>query len=245
MKPGSQGGKAGKDEEAKVYYEETYRLLQGGDAASALARAQQSDSLYKGNPFRAKFAMVKALAQGRLEGRAALIAGLEVVAKGFAGSPERAAAQEMLASLNAKTDSNSAANSVITPTKPKVDYALDNAARKHYYVVVFEQSVKDINGVKNRISDFNTRSFSGQNLQLQQLMYDGQRQMLIIKELKNQSLAMEYFRLIEAEFPIFKGVPAGSMRQFVVTVDNFGKLFQAKDTEGYLTMFQQAYLTQK
>jgi len=223
-------------EAANKDYELAYAALMNDSASIAWQLANRSDSLHKGSPLAPRFGLLKAMAAGKMNGKEAYIAQLEKVVKTYPNDPVKLTALEMLKVLRQTPDSTIAINK---QEKPKVIYSFLNPLEKHYYVSVFDPEVKVVNDIKTRISDFNQRNFSLQSLQVQNLyMPDGTSQMINVQPFANLNKAYAYFTQLQVETPVFRGVSATQVVQFVISETNYKLMYQANDAKGYVKAFE-------
>ena len=92
--------KDSQSEERKLnqYYEETYAMFQKGQFKAATERTFEVESLFANekNTLRAKFALLRAMCAGSLNGKQAYIVALKEVTAKFADTPEQKRAKEII-----------------------------------------------------------------------------------------------------------------------------------------------------
>ena len=220
---------------AAADYQTAYEAFVAGKHAEALQRATLGDSLHRGSTMRPRFALLKAMATGKVHGPAAYEAELVSVVKTFPKDPVQVAASDMLKALHAapKNAADSAKAAAVAAGAPKVNYSVD-AAEPYYYIAVFEPGVAAVAQVQSRISDFNLKSYSLEKLNTSvMLTNDGLQSMIVVKQFANLTKAHDYFQQILVETPIFRGVTAQQVKQFFISQSNYVLMYQANDTKGY------------
>ncbi len=98
-------------------YEATYKLLENQDYMQVVSKSNKYMKFFDGDPIVAKFALLKATANGRLNGYQAYVDGLNDVALAFANTPEAVQAQAIVNSLKAVSDKTFKPNSESTMFK--------------------------------------------------------------------------------------------------------------------------------
>lgn len=94
-----------KDESSpESLYDVTYKLLEAQEYAQVIARSKKYISFFDGDPIVPKFSLLKATANGRLNGYDAYLKELNNVALAFASSPEGIKAKAVASQLQAVSD---------------------------------------------------------------------------------------------------------------------------------------------
>jgi len=93
------------EEKLNKFYEETYEAFTQGKYGLAQKKAEQSDKIFgKKHALRPKFALVRAMSIGNVEGKAKYVAALKDVITRFPNTPEKARADEMMRFLQGDKD---------------------------------------------------------------------------------------------------------------------------------------------
>ncbi|QXP60693.1 tetratricopeptide repeat protein [Olleya sp. HaHaR_3_96] len=85
-------------------YEATYKLLEAQDFQEVIVKSKEYMTFFDGDAMVPKFALLKATANGRLNGYQAYIDGLNDVALAFANTPEAIQAEAIVGSLKSVSD---------------------------------------------------------------------------------------------------------------------------------------------
>ena len=116
-----------------------------------------------------------------------------------------------------------------------------NPTTSHFYVLIVDGSLVNVYGTKVRISDFNSRSYGTQNLQVNSVILEGNKQMISVSTFGNSEEAMRYFNHISADGYVFSGIPDGTFDQFIISSNNYPVFFKEKKVAPYLQFFRINY----
>jgi hypothetical protein len=98
-----------------------------------------------------------------------------------------------------------------------------------------------VNALKIKISDFNKKNNSIDNLSTSSLFLDDTRQMITVSNFENQEKAMTYFTAITKSQYVITTLDETGWTPFVISVDNYPILYKNKDIEAYSTFFEENY----
>jgi hypothetical protein len=191
-----------------------------------------------------KFEYMRGLAIGKIEVVDSLVVAMNKVIKDYPKSKVRKMAEDVLAFLGTQTDSKG--QPVKTDSVAIVDnimklYKFDQNAL-HFYVLIVDDSVVDVDALKIKISDYNSKYHDLENLMVNSLMLDNQRQMITVNNFENSEKAMNYFLGIRDSKYIFTKVEnAGQYYNFVISVENYPVFYKNKDISQYLRFFEKNY----
>jgi len=117
-----------------------------------------------------------------------------------------------------------------------------NPNATHFYAMVVDGSMVNVYGTKVRISDFNTKNYSIENLQVNSVLLDNNRQMITISSFTDLEKALRYYNGIKGDEYIFSGIREGAYEQFLISAENYPVFFKEKNTEVYMQFFGKNYL---
>ncbi|MGB0840465.1 MAG: tetratricopeptide repeat protein, partial [Chitinophagales bacterium] len=219
------------DEELWAYYEQTYDLYKGGDFDQVQARFQELNTKFERNPLQAKFDLLGALVIGETQDKNAYITALKAVIKAHNKGEERDKAKEILDYIEGKSKKGKSSDSKYTYDPNK----------KHYIVVALDQYTKNISKITNQFSDFNNGNFSAEKLKTNQMLLDPKHQIILVKDFKNATAAMNYYKALEKnEVSVMKGLQTG-YKFFAISKSNFTQYFKEKDPTSYIEFFEENY----
>ena len=180
-----------------------------------------------------KFLLLNSMCLGKLKRTTEMIEGLKVIVAKHPNTPEKIAAQQLLDLTDAPAEVVSGETSVGTGN---FTY---NANAPHKFVILLPNQGVDINKLRNAIADFNVQFFKLERLQVQNIFFDEQTQMVIVNGLKNGAKAKVYFNGILANKDIMGYLPSGVTQKFIITDQNYRDLYKEKNLQQYLN-FQKA-----
>ena len=112
---------------------------------------------------------------------------------------------------------------------------------EHYFVLVFPKDAGRINATQIKLSNFNTDFFKSERLSIIVTQL-GTNQLLVVKKFADQDKANNYkmsFNSVSARPTL--GKMAEEYDHFLINAQNFTKLFEAMDLQGYLDFYKEKY----
>lgn len=237
----------------KSLYEETYNAFERGQYRTAIIYSNDALSNYKDQALIPKFAFIHAVSRGKTENADTMKVELtrliaeypnsEIVpfARKLLGqNPDQVAAVALKDSLTAMKKDSAA----IEAKALDISMYKFNPAATQFYALIVDGTQVNVYGTKVRISDFNTKNYSLDNLQVNSVLLDNSRQMITISSFTDPEKAMRYYNGIKADPYVFSGMKEGTYEQFLISAENYPVFFKEKNTKAYLKFFNQNYLKQ-
>lgn len=221
-----------KKNEAEIYYEETFSLYQQSKFEEVYSRCLAADTLFGKSDYQPKYAFLQAMSTGRVIGKPAMIMALKRVIANFSKDPVKKRAEEVLAMLEGQKVENDSA---------KVESPFTDAPDKEHYFVVVVPVSTDMNQLKVQVSEFNAKNFSTSNLQTSDLLMGTEKKLVCVKPFENKAKAMGYFGMVQSDKSMLKNLPEGKYQYFVISAENYIRLYKMQETETYLKFFQSKY----
>lgn len=197
-------------------YEDTYKLLQYQDYQQVIDKTTEYIRFFDGDPMVSKFALLKATANGRLNGYQAYIDGLNDVAVNYANTPEAIQAEAIVASLKSISDKT---------FKP------DNVSSSFKVVFQFnqneEQAIADLKEILDEIAP----KIEYYNLDTSVDIYNPETTFLVIHGLKSVQGAKGFVELLKEEDKNKVNKP-----YFGISTDNYKTLLIHKNLNKYLAI---------
>jgi tetratricopeptide (TPR) repeat protein len=216
-----------------VYYEETYKMYKEDFHSTVISRCAGSDSIFPGNAYKAKFALLKTLSVGKTQGRDAFETGLKNIVSDYSGTEEAKKANELLALLSGNKPQEQ---------KPAEQQKYTFSAKsKHSFVAIVPEKEMDINIAQSLISDFNKKYFSLVELTISNVLFDNNTHMISVKQFDSSEKAMEYYQSFKANKEMLKGITEKKVPYFVISYENFAAFYNSKNIEEYLEFFNSTY----
>jgi tetratricopeptide (TPR) repeat protein len=232
------------ESEAEKYYKQTYELYLENKYTEVIANATKAKDLFGKNKMLPKFDYLKALAIAKTQPVDSFEVALNDIITKYPDSSE--IRNITLLSLdyirkNRKTDIKDTSKN-IEPVITAGVYKSDPAALHFYVMVIDILSNININELKYKISDYNTKYYSLNYLSISNVYLDDKKQLITVSSFENKDKAMLYYNSIKENTEVFVKVNPSQVTQFVMTVDNYGALYKNKSADKYLEFFKEAYL---
>ncbi len=185
---------------------------------------------------RAAAALLRAMALGGLDGRAAYADALRKVVADFPSSPQAAAAQTYLAELSAVPAQEPPVNAenlklfVAAPAVP------------HQMLLLIPTGF-DANAIRNTLARIHSVDFADKPLGLRPLPWNDNFELIIVDGFKSAAEALAYRDQIRRNPELSKALPMDRCAFWPITVPNFSHLYRTKDEAAYRTFVQRNYGT--
>ncbi len=228
------------------YYEETYALFEQQRYGEVLRRIEEVGPKFGSkHELMPKFALLKAMSQGAVEGREAYVAALKDLIGRYPETPEAVRAREILRLLGEKVGKapiSAIAGSGQTAEDSPFTY---EEGKLHYVIVVFEPGVK-LTQVKANIADYNSKYHSLERLRISNI-YLGpptdptKLPLIVIRRFPNKHKAMEYYEGVVSNKRAFIKAEI-EFELYPITQSNYREVLKRKSLDGYREFFEAHYL---
>jgi len=231
--------------DANKYYDETYTLIKNGNYQEAYRRYEGLPKKYGNNyPLKARFAILAAMCIGGMQGQDQYISALKSVSVSYPNTAEDKKAKEMVALLQGnKADDKTVTAQPVKSDKQdlKGNYNFDNDVNTgHYILVAFDDAKTNLNDLKNKISEFNNKTFSLLRLNVSSLMLDGKAPTLIVRKFKDRAEALDYLKTVDGNSEFMgKDVPAHKM--YFIGQNNYREILQKQNFGDYVKFYEENY----
>ena len=186
-----------------------------------------------------KFAYLKAVSSGYLYGVDSLEKNMTSVVAKYTNSEVYDMAKTTLDVIKKYKNSYSAADTLTAKDLPETTYK-SNDKSAHYFIVVLSNT-KDIEPVKNKLSDLNKEYFSNNNYELVNMPKDD-KTMITIRTFLNKDDVMGYYNFILTKPDLFNGMDKKSYSLIGITTENIGVLLKTGNFDEYKAFFDAKYL---
>lgn len=236
----------------KTLYEETYLAFERGQFRTAIIYSNDALANYKDENLMPRFAYIHAVSRGKTENTDTMKAELTRLIATYPASDMVEYARRLLGPEKTGATDIAGKEGEVKPkegesaTKP-IDFSMYkyNPAATHFYAIVVDGAAVNVYGAKVRITDFNTKNYSVENLQVNSVLLDNNRQMITISSFSELDKAMRYFNGIREDTYVFSGIREGTYHQFLISAENYPVFFKEKDTDSYEMFFLKNYVEQK
>ena len=238
-----------KQQEINTLYEETYSSFTNHQYYMVINNADAALAKYPGDTvMMPKFEYLKGLSIGKIEVEDSLSAAMQRIITKYPKSSVKPLAENVLAFLSKQKNPQgtvSAQDSTATINEEVKIYSY-NPKAIHFYVLIVDNTQVNVDALKVKISDFNTRYHDLDNLQVNSLLLDGSKEMITVSNFDDAEKAMNYFISIhESQYIFGKLENAGSFTDFAISADNYPIFYRSKNEKQYLTFFEKNYPVKK
>jgi len=234
-----------KENQAADLYEDTWIAFNNQQYYMVLHNADQALAYYPNDTsLLPRFEYLRALALGKVEIVDSLVTALQGIIKKYPASEIKPLAMNILEYLSLQRNAQGEPI-VAEPGKtedPGQKLYSYNPNSIHFFILIVDGSRVDVNALKIKISDFNTRYFSLDNLQVNSLLLDNAREMITVNNFDDALKAYEYYQSVRASDYVYTKLEnVGNYADFVISVDNYPVFYKNKDTGIYARFFEQKY----
>jgi tetratricopeptide (TPR) repeat protein len=241
---------AAEQNKVNVLYEETYKDYKAEQYFQVIAKSDLAFSLYGDTMELApNFAYLKAISVGRIDVIDSLVAQLKMVISKYPSSEVKPLAQNILAKIvkdnpELKDESMDGLPGLeIEPEEvEKPSPYKFNAAGQHLFLIVADSREMRLNPFKVKLSDYNQKYYSIDNLTVNSLVLDNEHYVVTIGNFNNSAKAKDYLDAIILSEYVYADLTPGTFFNFVISTENYPIFFKEKDIGGYLKFFEKNYL---
>ncbi|MFA5816023.1 MAG: tetratricopeptide repeat protein [Bacteroidales bacterium] len=233
------------------FYENTYLDYKGKSFASVLANCAKADTAFKVNPIRDKFGLLRimAFAKQNPADTAGLVKSINDLVFKYPESEVAEPAKNLLNYIQKGPSSTIGKTTrkiqigMVDPTQEQaaVEYFPDDAAT-HFYVVVISGANADVGKLKFRISNFNVEKYNEDFFEVASSVFDEELQIITVKNFNKKKDGMDYYQSITADPKVYEGMKDTDYRHFIISKDNYTRLYKNKNVFQYFQFFRDNYL---
>lgn len=225
--------------QAELFYQNTYESFSSGNYEECLSRCIAADSLYPKTKYKPMYDMLKALSKGKMEGKEVMLASLKEVSALHPSHKIKGRADELVVLLSGgkveeKNDSAANKNSIYN----------FNPNSEHFLVLMIPLN-RDLNLQKGKISDFNASKFQGTEFFVTDALFGKDKKMITVKQFENKDKALRYLEMFTEDKSITEGMSSNQYELFLISTENYLKLFKEQKTDDYKTFFDTHYIEKK
>ena len=228
----------------KNLYEKTYKAYEKGQYTMVVYNCDQALSENEEDNIIPRFLYLKAISMAKTDVVDSMTVNLTKLLERYPDSEVAPLAENILQNLGLYNPDDS-----FTPeeleAKQQMEEAMSmyviNQEAEHYFVVMVNSKNVNVNGIKTRMSDFNKKAYSANNLSVSSLLFDDPWQMITINKFPNAHKAMMFYRAISNNVYVFPEIEKDNFKQMIISLENYPKLYQDKDVDKYLKLFSVEY----
>lgn len=228
-------------------YDMAFDNFNKGEYERVIEAADSALVSFKEDEILSKFALLKIMAIGATEKLIVYRKALEDYIAKYTAAPEKARAEELLAYVKGLMGETVPDEQVSESTgeekKPEEEYVYDENG-KHFYTMIVTD-LPEMSEMKAKISDFNARMFSVEELSIKNLQYSATEDLIFVQGFKETKKAVDYYQAIATDTIVFENIDLNKSAQFVISQDNFAKFYRKKEIPPYMQFFQKNYLKEE
>ena len=231
-------------QQASALYTKTYEAYQQGQYYRVRMNAERALELYAADTaFAPRFALLDAIARGRLETVDTMAYALLRVVKQYPNSGIRKYATSLLENINEEYHLGidlrgiDKAKGKEEEAKPKAPYKYDPQAEHLVIIVINPKSVR-VEPLKVRLSDFNKKEYRFKKFEVQNLMF-GDKMIVSLSMFENEKDAKDYIASMFLTDYIFGGIDKENYSVLPISTANYAVFYKEKDEAGYKTFLEE------
>ena len=220
-------------------YNETYEHYEEGhfytvytNSTRALSEFEEPEEIL------AKFEYLRALSLGKIEVVDSLQVALENLIVKYPNSGVTPLAQNILDYLKGPVDTTDTKEAEEVIDVSMYDFDPDS---KQIYALVVSNDRVNINALKVRISDFNAKYYSLENLSITNILLDANTHFIMVGNFNDIDRALNYYNAIMTNEYVYANMEEEDYDGFVIAQENYPVFYKDKDVNKYLTFFKQNY----
>jgi tetratricopeptide (TPR) repeat protein len=220
---------------AEQYYKTVYAMFEKGEFKRAYDGINQAGNVIgEDNSYEAKFALLKAMCAGNIEGKDAYVKGLNEVITGYPNTPEQLKAKEIMRFLGG--DKSAFAN------VQDVDKIFQREESSIHYVAVITYALEEVDHInfKVAISEYNKKYFKNERLQIGDatLHIEDNAQIILLRKFDNEAKALTYYNKVMTDIEEFTGGNKFTYDILPISQPNYRKMVSEKSARNYRTFFE-------
>ncbi|MCR5013515.1 MAG: tetratricopeptide repeat protein [Bacteroidales bacterium] len=236
--------------QASDLYTKTYDAFQDGQYYRVRMNAEKALDLYAADTaFAPRFALLDAIARGRLETVDSMAYALVKVIQKYPTSSIHRYASDLLRSINGEYHLGldlgdiAMADDTQKEVKPKSPYTYDPNA-EHLVIIVFDSKQVRMEPLKVRISDFNKREHRLKSFEVKNLLLDDKNMIISLSIYPNATEAQDYITSMFITDYVFGGIDKSMYSVLPISVANYSTLFKEKKLVDYIAFLKESEYTE-
>ena len=235
--------KANRKTDLEIFYEETYRKYLNGEYQEVLTRKAQADQQFPKSTLAPQFELLKALAIGKTQSMATFEASLQDIVRNYGDDPVKERAQDILDAIHARSGTPTPIAPVQSgpaTTSSLYKYIPDTT---HYVVILFQNIGGPIDATKFKVklSNFNMTNYASKGIDVQDILFDARKKILILKSFNNREEALSYNTALYDNDDVYGNTDPADYEQYVISVNNLPTLIQQRNTTEYTDFYRNFY----
>lgn len=224
---------------AAALYEDAYNAFRSNQFRMVVIYGNEAERTYPDSPLLPKFAYLRTLAMGGMHNQDTLVNELRQFIASYPSSDLIPMAQGMLSTFGIEGFEDEETKAAVKQEEPSIYTFSPN--ENHFFVLIVNQNLIDVDATRVRISDFNTRNYRLDNLSINAVLIDDNRQMISVSNFRGKDKVMAYYDAIRKSDYVFTRELRESSSFFAISSDNYPVFYRDKDVEKYKKFFNKHY----
>ncbi len=231
----------------EAMYRESYDAYQQGSYRTTKLISEDAINNYEETEITPRFCFLRAVALRRIEdSKDTLRYELREIVKEYPQSEVFTLAQNILKKMEKDADTLSSEARQDQERQQQLEEArrsfTESLKETHFYIMIVDSDSVKVSATKVRLADHNKKFFKNEGLKVSSVVYSGKKQMITVSDFKNSTEAMTYFRSVAKSDYIFSNIEDHSFRHYVISSQNYPKLYKQKNMTDYHVFFESTYL---
>lgn len=238
-------------QQAKFFYKTTWRLYKKEKYQQVISNFEHADTAFAKHELHSKFALLNTLSKGHLTDSAQFVTLLKDYIKKYPKAEEFSYAQDILRYMSTDQEEPQGVEkkeekSLAEKGKEEVDVNFEMEKKvPHYYVTILDTRKASANIVKFNISNFNIDYYSILDFKVKDFVFSADYQTITVEPFSAWYNAMNYYESVNYVKEVYEGISKKDYVHFVISQDNYKKLFETKAVGQYLEFFEENYLEKR
>lgn len=221
-------------------YLDTYNAFVNKQHRMVIIYSNEAENAYPNSPLLPKFAYLRALAMGGMHNQDTLTNQLKRVIAAYPSSDIVPLAQGVLASFGIEGFEDEEGVVMVEKEPPSIYTFSPN--ENHFFVLIVDHNKTNVDATRVRISDFNTTNYKLDNLSINAVLLDDNRQMISVSNFRGKDNAMAYYNAMNTSEYVISPQLRRDSHFFVISSDNYPVFYRDKVVETYMNFFVKNYI---
>ncbi len=239
---------------AKNLYEDTYRAYMSNQFYLVINNYNEAASKYQDSKLFSKFEFLKALAIGKIQNLDSLAISLNKLVQTYPESEVKPLAEDILSRLKKDDSGNTIIEDATQVEASGGEKKADpgeiaatsmftvNGASVHFFVFLVDAAKININALKIRLSDFNSKYFRSEQLKINSIIFKDEWQMITVGNFQDSGKSLNYLDAVTQNEYILSQIDGTDTKSMIISVDNYPILYREKNVNDYMNFFENIYL---
>jgi len=216
------------------YYSIVYEYYKDRKFSTVLTRCSKAKAIFADNHIKHKFDFLAAMSIGHTSSIDSFKVALQNIIDQYPDEDVAKEAKRILELIK------KGVNSPENPGSSTVSYDYQ-PNDKYTFVAVVPATDKKTNKYKVDISNFNANYYSTKTLNVNSIFLNGTNQIITIKELENEAVAIDYYKSFKLNQDQLTDLNGNNYQYFFISNDNFIQFYKDKNIPNYLNFFNQKF----